>query len=137
MALNEYEYIGAETTKDARMWAMLCHIAAFSAYIGIIPFGHLLGPLVIWLMKRDQYPFVDAHGKESLNFQLSMTIYGAAFTLIALILFITIVGIPLLILAIPLILIIALAQIILTVIAGIRANDGGFYEYPFTIRFLT
>ncbi len=54
--------------KDARTWAMLCHIGAFAGYI--IPFGHIIAPLVIWLIKKDESPFVDDQGKESLNFQI-------------------------------------------------------------------
>jgi uncharacterized Tic20 family protein len=50
------------------MWAMFCHIAAFAFFI--FPFGNILGPLVIWLIKKETYPFVDEQGKESLNFQI-------------------------------------------------------------------
>ncbi len=69
------------------MWACLCH---FSAILGLIwwlpvgtwwvPFGHLLGPLVVWLYQRKLGPFVNEAGKESLNFQLIMTLYGLVLT---------------------------------------------------------
>jgi uncharacterized Tic20 family protein len=52
--------------KDARLWGMFCHLIAFSGYV--VPFGSVLGPLIIWLIKKDEMPFVDDQGKESLNF---------------------------------------------------------------------
>jgi len=61
--------------KEAYMWGMLCHLAAFAAYLGI-PFGHIIGPVMVWLIKRNDYPFVDECGREALNFNISMTIYG-------------------------------------------------------------
>ena len=61
--------------KNVTTWAMLCHLSALSTYIGV-PFGHIILPLIIWLIKKDASPFIDEQGKESLNFQISMTIYG-------------------------------------------------------------
>ena len=67
-------YAGAvETDPNAKMYGMLCHLLALSAVVGV-PFGHILGPLVMWLIKRDQYPFVNDQGKEALNFQITVTI---------------------------------------------------------------
>ena len=113
-----------EGKKQDRTWAMLCHLSALSMYIGI-PFGNILGPLVIWLIKRDEFPFVNEQGKESLNFEISMTIYFfiAGFMILVLI------GIVLL----PALFI---TQLVLVIIASVKAGDGESYEYPFTIRFL-
>ncbi len=110
--------------KDARTWAMICHLSALVGYI-LIPLGNLVVPAVIWMMKKDTHPFVDEQGKEALNFQISMTIYAC----IAAFLIIIVVGIIIL----P---IIALTGLILTIVAGIKANDGVSYRYPFTIRLL-
>ena len=110
--------------KDTRMWGMLCHLSALVGYVGI-PFGHILGPLVIWLIKREGMPFVDDQGKESLNFQISMTIYG----IVAGILCFVLIGIPLLILLL-------VADVVLIIIAAIKANGGEAYRYPFTIRLI-
>ncbi len=110
--------------RDTRMWGMLCHLSALCGYIGI-PFGNIVGPLVIWLIKRDESPFIDAHGKEALNFQISMTIYA----IIAGILVLAVIGILLL----PALII---AGLVFTIIAAVRANDGKSYRYPLTIRFL-
>ena len=59
------------------LWTVLCHASAFLGFF-IPAAGHVLGPLLVWLLKRDESPEIDAHGKESLNFQLSMFIYTAA-----------------------------------------------------------
>ncbi len=112
-----------QLTSEDRMWGMLCHLTAFSGYIGV-PFGNIIGPLVVWLVKKEEMAFVDYHGKESLNFQISMLIY----LLISGVSIFAIVGIVLF----PAVLI---AGIVLTIIAAIKANGGEYYEYPLTIRF--
>jgi uncharacterized Tic20 family protein len=109
---------------EARLWAMLTHLTALSGFIGV-PFGHLLGPLIVWLVKKDQIPLVDDQGKESLNFQLSMTIYG----LVAALLMVVFIGFVLLGALIIL-------DIVLVIIASVEANKGNLYRYPITIRFL-
>jgi len=105
-------------------WGMACHLSALAAFIGI-PFGHILGPLVVWLIKRDQFPFVDAQGKEALNFQISMTIYA----IVAFILCFVLIGIPLLIA-------IAILDLILVIVAAVKASTGQSYRYPLAIRFI-
>lgn len=110
--------------KQARMWAMWCHLAALSAFIGI-PFGNILGPFIIWLMKRETDPFVDSQAKESLNFQISLTIYGMVSLLLCLI-FIGFILLP----------VVIIGGLILTIIAAIKANDGEDYRYPFTFRLI-
>lgn len=111
--------------RQSRTWGMLCHLAGLACYIDV-PFGNILGPLVVWLIKKEEFPFVDEQGKEALNFQISMTIYG----IIAGILIIVLIGIPLL-------LGLLVAHIVLVIVAAIRANDGESYRYPVTIRFIT
>ncbi len=104
-------------------WAMLCHLSAFVGYF--FPFGNIIGPLVIWLMKKDEIPAVDEHGKESLNFQISTTIYA----IIASALILVAVGILLL----PIVIIM---QVVFVIIASLKANNGESYRYPLTIRFI-
>ena len=114
--------VEVEQNKDARLWATLCHLATFLGFTAI-PFAHILGPLGVWLFKRNEYPFVDTHGKEALNFQISMTIYGLIST-------ITIcVGI-----GIVMLVAVVIIDVVFTVIAAIKANNGETYEYPLTIR---
>ncbi|MBN2365281.1 MAG: DUF4870 domain-containing protein [Calditrichaeota bacterium] len=110
-------------TKDARTYGMLCHLVAFAGFI--IPFGNLIGPLIIWLLKKEEFPFVNDQGKESLNFQISMTIYA----IISAILIVVVLGIFLLIA-------IVIFEIVMIIIASIKANEGVSYRYPLTIRFL-
>lgn len=107
--------------QEARQWAMFCHFAAF---LGLVfPFGNLLGPLIVWQIKKDLDPFVDAQGKEALNFQISVTIA----MLICLLLSVVLIGIPLMVL-------VGIAALVLTIIAGIKANEGQAYRYPFAWR---
>lgn len=110
-------------TKDAKTFGMLCHLLAFAGFV--IPLGNIIGPLVIWLMKKDEFPFVDDQGKESLNFQISLIIYA----LISGVLIIVVIGIFLLIA-------IGIFMIVMVIIATIRANEGQKYRYPLTIRLL-
>jgi uncharacterized Tic20 family protein len=114
-----------ETDNDARTWGMLCHLSALSFLIGI-PFGSVLGPLIVWLIKRNDHPFIDAQGKEALNFQLSTWIYLAV-AFFSCFFMIGFVLVP----------IILLLKIILAVIAAISASDGKSYHYPLSIRFIS
>ena len=113
------------SSADVRTWNVLCHA---SALLGLFLhfLGHLLGPLIVWLVKRGDSPEIDAYGKESLNFQLSMLIYDA----IAAILCIILIGIPILIA-------LWLMNTVFVIISSIRASEGKFYRYPITIRFLS
>ncbi len=108
---------------DERLWAMLCHLLAFAGYF--FPFGHIIGPLVIWLIKREQYPLVDDQGRESLNFQISITIYF----FVAFILIYIVIGIPIVIG-------LFIADVVLVILATLKANEGQAYRYPITIRFI-
>jgi uncharacterized Tic20 family protein len=111
------------STPESRMWASLAHVSAF---LGLIfPFGGILGPLVIWLVKRDDFPFVDDQAKEALNFNLSMTIYMLASVLMIVVL----VGILMVV-------ILSFAWIGLVILAAVRSNEGIAYRYPLTIRFI-
>ncbi len=115
--------------QDTRRWAMFCHLGALTVFTGIPGF---VVPLIIWLVKRDDHPFINAHGRESLNFQISMMIYTTVLTIVAIILSFVLVGF----LLFPLIGIMALIALILPIVAGIKANDGKSYRYPCTIPFL-
>lgn len=110
--------------KQERMWAMLCHLAALVAFVGI-PLGNILGPLVVWLIKKNEMPLVDEQGRASLNFQLSMTIY----TIAAGLLIFVVIGIPLVIGLL-------IANLILVIMAAVKVNNGETYQYPFTIQFI-
>ncbi|HAH87044.1 MAG: DUF4870 domain-containing protein [Armatimonadota bacterium] len=108
-------------SRGERLYGMLCHLLALGFFI--LPLiGQILGPLIVWLIKKEEYPFVDEQGKESLNFQLSITIYSFVATI--------------LVITIPLLLIIGAFWLVEVIIASVRANDGISYRYPLTIRFI-
>ncbi len=108
-------------SQEARQWAMFCHLAAFVGLI--IPFGNLIGPLIVWQLKRELDPFVDDQGKEALNFHITVSIAA----LVCMLLAVVVIGFLLL----PLL---GLAALVLTIIGGIKANEGKVYRYPLCWR---
>jgi len=110
--------------KQDKTFGMLCHLTAFTMFIGV-PFGNIIGPFIIWLIKKDESEFVDKCGKESLNFQISMTIYLFICGILALILigFLGMVAV-------------FLIELVCVIKASIKASEGEFYSYPMTIRFI-
>ncbi|MHB0940046.1 MAG: DUF4870 domain-containing protein [Armatimonadota bacterium] len=121
------------TSQDERTWGMLCHLAAFAEFLGI-PFGNIVGPLIVWMIYKDRYPFVDDQGRESLNFQISITIYFFALSVFTAISALLTIGLSLIVF-IPVLLVVGLGQLILTIMAAVSANNGTPYRYPLTIRF--
>jgi uncharacterized protein len=120
---NPNETLKNGLTADERTWGMLCHLASFAGYI--IPFGNIIGPLVVWLIKGEQYPFVDRQGRESINFQISMSIY-----------FIVSAILILLLIGIVFMLVLFILELVFVIQASLRARQGEDYRYPLTIRFL-
>lgn len=111
---------------DDRLWATFTHLSSLAgfvlgAFVVVAPLGSILGPLILWLIKRNDSPFLDDHGREALNFQISMALY---YPLLAL----SCVGIPLIIL-------LPFVQIIAPIVMAVRANGGEYVRYPITIRF--
>jgi hypothetical protein len=113
-----------EINKDARMWAMFCHLAGLAGLI-LPAIGSVVGPLIIWQIKKEEHPFVDEQGKEAVNFQISMLIYG----IVAGLLILACVGTVLL----PAVVIF---DLVFLLIAAVKANNGEHYRYPLTIRFI-
>lgn len=103
--------------------ALLCHLSAFAMLV--LPLGNVVGPLVVWLLKKDTSPVIDMEGKESLNFQITVTIAAA----IAGILSFVLIGIPLLIA-------IGVGNIVLIVLAAVDVSNGKPYRYPFNLRLI-
>ncbi len=112
-------------TQDERQWGMFAHL---SSLLGFLACGlSFIAPLIIWLMKKDTSAYVDHHGKESLNFQITMVIA----TVVVLVIGLLTCGIGLFIAPV-----VTLVDIIFTIIAGIKANEGVLYRYPVSIRFI-
>ncbi len=114
----------ASSSSNVRTWCVLCHAAALAGiFLHVV--GHLFGPLIVWLLKRHESPEIDAHGKESVNFQISMFIYNV----IAGILCLVLIGFFLLIA-------LWILNTVFVIIASIQASEGKLYRYPMTIRFI-
>lgn len=107
--------------EDEQMWGLLLHLSAFAGFL--IPFGNLIGPIIIWQVKKDESNFLDEVGREAVNFQIAITIYT----------FVSALLIPVFI-GLLLIVAVALGMIVFTVIAAIKASDGECYRFPMIFR---
>jgi uncharacterized Tic20 family protein len=110
-------------TEQARLWAMSCHLSSLTGFI--VPLANVFVPLVIWLLKRDEYPAVDDQGKESINFQITMVIYYLIGALLILLL-IGLIILPLL----------AIFNLVSVIIASLETYHGKKFRYVFSIRFI-
>ena len=102
---------------------MFAHLSALAGFV--VPFGNVIGPLVIWQIFKERSAFVDVHGKESVNFQITISIAY----LVSIILIFVLIGVALLA-------VLGIASVVLFVIAAVKANNGEYYQYPLTIRFI-
>jgi len=118
-----------EINKDARQWAMFCHLAGLAGII-VPVIGNIVAPLIIWQIKKDEHPFVNEQGKEAVNFQISMSLYGLGGSLACLITCIGAVLIPFILGAV------GIVALVFLLIAAVKANNGEHYRYPLTIRFI-
>lgn len=114
---------------DSRTWAMLAHLSALIAAFVVLSF---IGPLIVYLVKRDEDPFVRDQAAEALNFNLSVLIYAAVGGVITLILIVVLVGL----LLVPVLALGAVAWLVLVIVAAVKAYGGTAYRYPLTIRFV-
>jgi len=110
-------------TQDDKTYGMLVHLIALAGFI--IPLGNLIGPLIIWMIKKDQSEWVDKQGRESLNFQISITIYAVASGVLAFI------AVGLILLAF-----VGIFSFIMIIIATVRAHSEEDFQYPLSIRVL-
>ena len=122
-------YMQPEVTSDGKTWAALCHLSGFLGYFVVVPFASIIGPLVVWLIKKDSSTFVDEHGKEAINFQITMSIVYA----ITWFLFFTIIFT---LVAMALFPVLGLWIVVLVIVAAIKASNGEHFRYPLTIRFI-
>ena len=121
------ENVTQALSNDERTWALLAHLSAFSAFISGI--GCILGPMIVWLVKRDSLPFASEQAKEALNFNITVALGFVALVIL------TIGTFGLFVLfAVPIGLALFVAWVVLTVIAALKVNEGVAYRYPFTLR---
>lgn len=116
--------------RDSRNWGVAAHLAWLVTVVGI---PAPIGPLVVWLIKKDEDAFAEDQAREALNFQLSVLIYMIVGAVAAAILAIVIFGLGLIAL-VPVVLVFAILILVLTIVAAVKASEGERYRYPMTIR---
>jgi uncharacterized protein len=112
-------------SENERTWGMLAHL---SALVGLVfpLIGNILGPLFVSIARGDRSPYVAAHAKEALNFNITVTVAAVVSALLMLVF----VGFLLLCA-------LFIAWLVLTLVAAIKASEGAAYRYPFALRFIT
>jgi len=120
-------------TQNDKNYSSLTHLSSFLGWF--FPFGNIIIPLALWSAKKDESTYVDIHGKSAVNFQLSLLLYGFLLTLLFVPIVIFTLGLGLIAIIIGIIPVIVL-KIVLIIIASIKASNGEFYKYPFTIEFI-
>jgi uncharacterized Tic20 family protein len=123
-------WVTGEIDKQERKWAMFCHLAGLAGLSPLLPvIGCAVAPLVIWQLKSDEFPFVAEQGRRAVNFQLSMLLYVTIGTIICLVSLIGVFLIPVVFC------VFGLVDLMLVLIAAVKANRGQHYRYPIAIRF--
>jgi len=124
--------IGLVSDSKARDLVLVAHL---SALVGLVGIPSPLGPLVLWLAKRDVHPFVDAQAKEALNFNLSALFYTIAIFVFGFVFTLVTFGLGI-VFFIPVVLAAMIAWVVLVVVAAVKASKGELFRYPLTIRFV-
>lgn len=117
---------------EQQTWRVLAHASALIQFVGIPSF---VGPLVVWLVRRDD-PVVEPHAREALNFQLSLLIYFVALTVVGVILIITIIGLLLIPFLIVAGIVLVVAEVVFAILASLAASRGEFYRYPMNLSLI-
>jgi uncharacterized Tic20 family protein len=112
-------------TQDEKSWGMYVHLAALAGLV--VPGGNLIGPLIVWMMKKDEMPFVDRHGKEEVNFQINILIVALLTLPIVLITFGIAIFLPMAV---------GILGAVMPIVAGMKANNGEEYQYPYIVRLI-
>jgi uncharacterized protein len=128
---NESKTYNLSITMDSNKWAMLCHASAVLGFV--IPFGNILGPLIVWQLKKNEIRSVAEHGVEALNFQIFVTAAAFALMIVSVVLTIIIIG--------PLVGMVGILGLLVftiyyTVMASISAYKGNSFKYPYTYSFV-
>ncbi len=119
-------------SSEERMWAMFGHLSALTGLLtgGI---GYIVGPLIIWQVKKDTMPFAASEAKEALNFNISWLLWALILGAVTFVLMLFVIGVLLL----PVLAGLGIAWVVFTIIGGLKANEGKPYRYPLTIRFIS
>ena len=111
-------------TEDEKNWGMFCHVAVFAGCL--VPLGNIIGPLVIWLMKKDMYPFVDFNARQAMNFQITFLIA----MLVSLLLASVLIGILMMIGF-------GIFALVVTIRAILASSRGEYYRYPYSLHLIS
>lgn len=114
---------GGALDAETKNWGMAAHLAALAGFV--VPFGNIIGPLVVYLMKKGQNTFIEGEAKESLNFQITVSILAVPCFILVFLL----IGIPLL-------LALGIGSLIFIILAAIKASEGTPYRYPINFRLI-
>jgi uncharacterized Tic20 family protein len=124
--------VPSQYSSEERMWAMFGHLSGLCGLMFPLV-GNIVGPLVIWQVKKDSMPFAAAEAKEALNFNISWAIWTLLLGIVTFILLFVFIGL----LLIPVAAVVSVLWIVFTVIGALRANEGKPYRYPLTLRFVS
>lgn len=119
-----------QVSGDQQTWRVLAHASAFIQFIGV---PSVVGPLIVWLIRRED-PFVEPHARAALNFQLSLLIYFVVGTIAAVIAVVTIIGIPLAVLIVIFLVLLLFLELLFALLATLAASKGQLYSYPMSIE---
>lgn len=122
-AMADAEVGPEKQDRQTRQWAFILHISVLAGFL--VPLAGLIAPIVIWQLKKDQLPGIDAHGKNAINWIISAMIYAVVSVLLVFV----IIGIPML-------MALGAAGVAFPIIAAIKANHGELWKYPLAITFL-
>jgi uncharacterized Tic20 family protein len=120
-------------TRNDKNYSAITHLSGFAGWF--FPFGNLLAPLILWSAKKQDSSYINAHGKAAVNFQLSLILYGFLLAILFVPIAILTLGLGVIAIVIGIIPAILL-KIVLIISASIKANNGEYYDYPFTIEFI-
>ena len=122
--INIFDHIPLDLSAEERKWGMWVHMSALAGVLSV-PLLNVIVPLIIWMMKKDLSPWVNQQGKEALNFNLSVVIYGA----VSIVLMFVLIGVVLLG-------VVLVFWFVCVIWGAIKANNGFSVRYPLTIRFI-
>jgi uncharacterized protein len=120
-----------ENPNQVRTWNILCHLSVLLGLI--VPFGNLLGPFLVWQIKKNEFPSVIMHGKAALNFQITFCIFCV---ILGFVMAILVPVLHIAFLALPVFIIWSLCDLIFPIIAGLKAKNDEAYKYPFSFELI-
>ena len=116
-------------TSEERTLGCVAHLSTFAGYV--VPFGNVVAPLVIWLTQRDESTFVGEHARQALNFQITFMVFALACVIVL----IATLGLGIFV-VVPALIVMAICEVVFTVIGAIRGYEGNEYRYPLSLTWV-